>query len=167
MPFCQNCGTQYDNNAKYCPTCGVEINNPVQSANNASSAPAAAVPMSSEEQDIAQNKVFAILAYFNLLVLVPIFAAPKSKFAKFHANIGLNLCIAEWIVIILCELLKLPFKEKVWGIVVGYSAGYWVFTVIEWLLIVGIAVFAILGIVSACQGKMKEMPLFSKIKILK
>ena len=165
MPFCQNCGTQYDNNAKYCPTCGVEVNSPVQPVNNA--AASAAAPMSSEEQDIAQNKVFAILAYFGILVLVPIFAAPKSKFAKFHANIGLNLFIVEFVVILLCELLKLPFKEKIWGIVVGYSAGYWVFTVIEWILLIGVAVFAILGIVNACQGKMKELPLFSKIKILK
>ena len=42
-------------------------------------------------QDIAQNKAMAILAYLGILVLIPIFAAKNSAFAKFHANQGLIL----------------------------------------------------------------------------
>ena len=37
-------------------------------------------------EDVQNNKVFAILAYIGILVLVPIFAAKESKFARFHAN---------------------------------------------------------------------------------
>ena len=35
----------------------------------------------------------AVLAYFGILVLIPILAAKESKFARFHANQGLILLI--------------------------------------------------------------------------
>lgn len=41
-----------------------------------------------DPRDIQNNKVMAILAYFGILVLIPIFAAKESKFARFHANQG-------------------------------------------------------------------------------
>ena len=47
-----------------------------------------------DKADVEQNKVMAILAYFGILVLIPILAAKDSKFARFHANQGLLLCIA-------------------------------------------------------------------------
>ena len=45
-------------------------------------------------EDIEQNKVMALLAYLGLLFLVPMFAAPNSKFARYHTNQGLVLCLA-------------------------------------------------------------------------
>lgn len=38
------------------------------------------------QQDIDQNKIMGILSYFGILVLIPIFAAKESPFARFHAN---------------------------------------------------------------------------------
>ncbi|MDO4733556.1 MAG: zinc ribbon domain-containing protein, partial [Bacillota bacterium] len=38
-----------------------------------------------DKADIEQHKVMGVLAYLSWLVLIPIFAAPKSKFARFHA----------------------------------------------------------------------------------
>ena len=55
-----------------------------------------------DQQDINNNKVMAILAYFGILVLVPILGAKESKFARFHANQGLVLCVcgcAVWLVV--------------------------------------------------------------------
>ena len=46
-----------------------------------------------EQEDIQNNKTMAILAYIGILVLIPIFAAKESKFARFHANQGLVLLI--------------------------------------------------------------------------
>lgn len=37
-----------------------------------------------DPRDIQNNKVMAILAYFGILVLIPIFAAKESKFARFR-----------------------------------------------------------------------------------
>ena len=48
--------------------------------------------------DIQNNKAMGILSYIGLLVLIPIFAAKDSKFARFHANQGLVLVIAQAIV---------------------------------------------------------------------
>lgn len=41
-----------------------------------------------DPQDVQANKVMAILAYFGLLVFVPLFAAKESRFARFHTNQG-------------------------------------------------------------------------------
>ena len=46
-----------------------------------------------DKEDIQKNTFMAILAYFGILVLIPIFAAKDSKFARFHSNQGLILLI--------------------------------------------------------------------------
>lgn len=115
-------------------------------------------------EDVQNNKAFAILAYFWLLVLVPIFAAKESKFARFHANQGLVLCIVEtawWLInfIITAILIHTLSWSTLWLL------SLW--GVIYWLVSVGIFVFAIIGIVNAAQGSTKPMPIFGKFKILK
>ncbi|MGI5972042.1 MAG: hypothetical protein ACOX7P_10045 [Oscillospiraceae bacterium] len=185
MPYCANCGTQYEVGAKYCPTCGVALNpaeNPgpqQQTSNAADSINQAAEKVGSAigkitdtpdhtgeypQDDIAQNKVFAIFAYLSILVLIPIFAAPNSKFAKFHANNGLVLFIIEIIVWFVFFLIKLPFQVTFWG---GYGVGYIIVSVIQWIISIPILVLAIMGIVYAATGKAKDLPLISSIKILK
>jgi len=115
-------------------------------------------------EDVQNNKAFAILAYFWLLVLVPIFAAKESKFARFHANQGLVLCIVEtawWLInfIITAILIHTLSWSTLWLL------SLW--GVIYWLVSVGIFVFAIIGIVNAAQGSTKPLPIFGKFKILK
>ncbi|MBR4583161.1 MAG: zinc ribbon domain-containing protein [Bacteroidales bacterium] len=115
-------------------------------------------------EDVQNNKAFAILAYFWLLVLVPIFAAKESKFARFHANQGLVLCIVEtawWLInfIITAILIHTLSWSTLWLL------SLW--GVIYWLVSVGIFVFAIIGIVNAAQGSVKPLPIFGKYKILK
>ena len=56
-------------------------------------------------QDIEQNKVMAILAYLGILVLIPLFAAKESKFARFHTNQGLILCICGIILYFIFRVL--------------------------------------------------------------
>ena len=115
-------------------------------------------------EDVQNNKAFAILAYFWLLVLVPIFAAKESKFARFHANQGLVLCIVEtawWLInfIITAILIHTLSWSTLWLL------SLW--GVIYWLVSVGIFVFAIIGIVNAAQGSVKPLPIFGKYKLLK
>ena len=112
-------------------------------------------------EDVQNNKVFAILAYIGILVLVPILAAKESKFARFHANQGLVLfiCEAAWGIIsyIISYLLAVSFSFGLLGL----------WSLISWLVCIGFLVFAIIGIVNAAQGSTKPMPLFGKFKILK
>src|SRR5580692_8759272 len=51
-------------------------------------------PMEEGPADVAQNKMVATLAYVGPLVIVPLLAAPNSKFARFHANQALALFLS-------------------------------------------------------------------------
>jgi len=101
--------------------------------------------------DIQQNKAMGILAYLGILVLIPIFAAPQSKFARFHANQGLILDIAALVLSILV------------GVMTSFVPAL---AVIFVLLDLPVVALLILGIVNAASGKAKELPLVGKIRIL-
>lgn len=143
MAYCEKCGAQLEESAKFCEKCGASTGAAQGSIagdiNNFVDTPDTTADYSAE--DIEKNKVYAILAYFGILVLIPILAAPNSRFARFHANQGLILFIAAII------FSFVPF--------VG-----WIFNLIT-------LVFAIMGIVYAAQGKAKELPLIGSIKIIK
>ena len=103
--------------------------------------------------DAQQNKAMGILAYIGPLVLVPIFGAKESKFARFHANQGLVLLIANAALSIL-------------GTILGLIT--WVLKLfLVWPFEVLCVVLCVLGIVAAAKGQCKELPIVGKIKILK
>ena len=104
-----------------------------------------------DPQDVQANKVMAILAYLGLLVFIPLFAAKESPFARFHTNQGLILCIAG--VLIWLASTVLSFVSLF-------------FSFINLLNFV-ILIFAIIGIVNAANGQMKELPLIGKFRIIK
>lgn len=172
MKNCTNCGTQMTDDTQFCPNCGTP-------ANFAAAPPAGDQPyyqdpaggqqhqyqnpvggqqppyqnpytqLSADEKDIQDNKMMAVLAYLGILVLVPIFAAKESKFARYHANQGLVLALAEVAFAI------------VYSILVG------ILSTLLGLLWLGFVVLAIIGIVNAVNGRMKPLPLIGKITILK
>lgn len=108
-----------------------------------------------DAQDIEQNKAFAILAYLSWLVVIPIFASKGSKFARFHANQGLVLAIAEIICWVALGILgRLPL--------IG-----WIFGIVETLFSLVCLLFAVIGIVNAANGRAKELPIVGMFKILK
>lgn len=159
MAFCKKCGTQMDDAAQFCPSCGATQNGSAPAVNN-------------EQQDIADNKIMAILAYCGPLVLVPIFAAPKSKFARYHSNQGLLLLIAEVaygiIQGILTAILGMLFPWSwEYGWIGGHGPVYDIITTILGILWIAWGILAILGIVNAVQGKLKELPIIGKFKLLK
>ncbi len=107
------------------------------------------------QSDIDQNKVMAVLSYLGIFVLIPIFAAKESPFARFHASQGLSLLLCQLINVVLAVILCfIPILGILWLIV-------------AWLIGVAFFVLAILGIVNAAQGKAKALPIVGKIRILK
>lgn len=100
-----------------------------------------------DQADIDKNKAFAIIAYFGILVLIPIFLAKESKFARFHSNQGLILFIC---LIIANILLKVP--------VIKWFA---------WIAEIGLFVLFIIGIINAAKGKAKRLPLVGGFDIYK
>lgn len=102
--------------------------------------------------DISNNKVMAILAYFGILVLVPLFAAKESPFARFHANQGLVLFVASIVCYIVAAVLT--------------SISSWL-GLIGTILYIVIGVLAIIGIINAATGKAKQLPLIGGIQLIK
>lgn len=108
-----------------------------------------------DKQDIENNKVMGILAYLSWLVLVPLFGAKESKFARFHVNQGIVLAIAEILAVVVC------------GILAGIPLIGWIFSIIESLICLICLIFAVIGIVNAANGRAKELPIVGQFKILK
>ncbi len=175
MTFCGKCGTKIDEGVKFCPGCGAATEAPAaeqtQQAQPAGdqndfSAKIAALNNTADttadfdKADIEQNKVMGILAYLSWLVLIPIFAAPKSKFARFHANQGLVLAITEiawWIVTGIVSTILYNISWTL-GSLFGTLLG---------LVNLVFLVMLVLGIVNAANGRAKELPVIGKFKILK
>ena len=149
MAFCKNCGAQLEDGAKFCPACGATVEaapkadeSVQEKLANLNNTPDTTAEF--DAKDISDNKVMAVLAYLSILVLIPLFAAKDSKFARYHTNQGLILFIVD---IIVSALTFIP--------------------VIGWLLSLATLVLTIIGIVNAAQGKAKELPLIGKFKLLK
>lgn len=102
--------------------------------------------------DIAQNKVYAILATFPILFWVPIAVKGDSAYGKFYANQGLTeliLVVALNILnAILGAILKLiPFLGGLLSTIIGLACGLVILAV--WLFL----------FVNALNGKAKPIPL--------
>lgn len=102
-----------------------------------------------DPQDVQNNKVMAILAYF--LFLIPLFAAKDSPFARFHTNQGCVLFISA-----------VAFNILTWILV-------FISPFLGFVSLLGIVFFVlfIIGIVNAANGQMKELPLIGKFRIIK
>ena len=108
-----------------------------------------------DQNDIQQNRVMGVLSYLGILVLIPLFAARESPFARFHCNQGIVLALAEVI---------LSFAVRIFGRLplVG-----WIIRLVGGLGGLALFVFATMGIVNAINGKAKELPLVGGFQILK
>ena len=165
MPFCSKCGKEIINDQNFCPGCGAPTDG--GSANTQNSGAGTTIDLSDrianftntedttaefDANDIQENKVFAILAYIWILFLVPLLAAPNSKFARYHANQGLVFFIAS----VAVGIVSLIF---IWVPIIGI--------IVRALLGLCLLALLVIGIVNAAQGKAKALPLIGNIKLLK
>ena len=130
-----------------------------------------------DTKDISENKVYGVLSYLSFLVLVPIIAAPGSKFAKFHANQGLVLLIAEAAGVIIRFIISAVIGVIIRTIAFNLYNMYFLISVLNvfsviiniifTLFFIALGVLSIIGIIDAAQGKARNLPLISKFKILK
>lgn len=113
-----------------------------------------------DPQDIEKNKFMAILAYFGILVLIPILAAKESKFARFHSNQGLILLIAGIILSVAFSILSSVIFAV--SLSLGFIVG--LFNLLVWLALLA---WFIIGVINAAKGRAKELPLIGRFKLLK
>ena len=155
--YCKNCGQPIPNDARRCPNCGAPVENTVPQSG------ARDFTADYDLRDIQENRGWGILSYFGFLVLIPIFAARNSYFARFHANQGLVLFLFSACYSVLTRIitnilnLTLGFVPFVPGMI---SAA---------LQFIGIIFFVlmILGIANAASGKVKELPFIGRIRLMK
>ncbi|MBQ2998619.1 MAG: hypothetical protein IJD62_06405 [Oscillospiraceae bacterium] len=98
------------------------------------------------------NKLLAAISYVWILCIVTILCAKDDAFARYHANQGLVLLIAN-----------------IASVVAGFILGFIPFVggIISWIISIALFVLMILGIVNAATGKMKPLPLIGGIEIIK
>ncbi len=104
--------------------------------------------------DIQNNKVMAVLAYLSWLVLIPLFAAKDSRFARFHVNQGIILAIIE---------IAIALVRAILG---GIPLIGWIIRLAVGLISIAVLILAIIGIVNAVQGKAKELPIVGSFRII-
>ena len=117
-----------------------------------------------DPKDIEQNKTLSLFAYLGILVLIPLFGAKESKFARFHCNQGLILLITliGWAVVY--NVLMAIFRAILWN-----GVGWRLYSLLDTILSLVYIVFtvlAIIGIVNTLNGKAKELPVIGKYKLL-
>lgn len=169
MAYCTTCGTQVPENSRFCPSCGhatassqtASPNEGTQASYDNTSYNNNQVNYSNAtpQSDVDSNKGLAILSYLGILVLIPIIAAPKSRFARYHSNQGLVLMIAEAVYAIAATILTVLLLLAGW---VGV-----ILVVVVWLLSIAFLVFAIMGLVNAAKGEMKPLPIIGGIVLIK
>ncbi len=188
--FCSKCGTQNPSGTQYCVSCGAALTQdfaqpqaqaqPQQTYQQPQ--PQSQQPYQPQQQyqqqhyqqpqyaqptaggqadprDIEDNKLMSVLAY--IIFFVPLIAGAykTSPYARFHTNQGTVLALSA----------------IAYGIAMGILSFILVFIpVVGWILIVILSllsfvflVLVIMGIVNAVSGRMKQLPLIGKIRIIK
>lgn len=117
-----------------------------------------------DTQDASDNKIMALLSYISWLVLVPLIGS-KSPFARFHANQGLVLAIAEiiWNVV-------LGIVSSILYAVLGLIHLTFIATILVSVLrLVNLAflIFSIIGIVDAISGRARKFPIIGGFSLIK
>ena len=101
-------------------------------------------------EEIEQGKGMAILAW--IFWIIPLLAARDKRFAMFHTQQALVL----WIIIVI-GIIAIVILTTILGLIADVLA---FIGIILWiLLLIFFAIFWIIGLLSAVQGKAKELPL--------
>lgn len=153
MAFCNRCGKELAEDEKVCSDCYATFEEKEK-------VEAEVLVDGFSATDIADNKILSLFAYIGLLILIPVFAAKDSKYARFHINQGLLLIIAS---IILGVAVGIVSALTIWIPVIGLIIS----SVLSLAAEIIPFVFMIIGIVNAVTGKAKELPVIGKFRILK
>lgn len=172
MPYCKKCGLPLDTGTKICPSCGAEYReekrDPFDGCESAFETPVEERRLDARESgssdDVSSNRGFAVLAYIWILWLIPLIFAGKSKFARFHANQGLVLFLFECVMSVAVQIVSVIVTAVF--VSVGMSAALPALALNGLTFGIG-AIFSIIGIVNAANGKMQKLPLIGGIALIK
>jgi uncharacterized membrane protein len=110
--------------------------------------------------DAEKNKIFGIIAYIGILCLVPLLAVKDSPFARYHANQGLTLFLAEIVIWVGLSVIDLILR-----FILPPSLGFVPFVLS--LIQLGPLVLIVIGIINAAKGKCVPLPVIGGVKLIK
>lgn len=165
MAKCNVCGAENPNEATFCTTCGAKIEK--QATSEAQNfvdgisdkfnefTNTADTTSEYDPEDIKTNTIFAVLSYLGILCIVPVLAAKDSRYARFHANQGVVLFIAQILSNIVFGILGvIPIIKVIAALLAG-------------IVNIIFLVLVIIGIINAVQGKAKQLPIIGTFNIIK
>ena len=186
--FCNKCGSQLPDDAKFCNACGAPIG--AAAADNAQAGTAQTPPVQGQNSagkpgsdfdfskkpddrtgdfdpaDVAANKGLSVLSYLGILFFIPLVAKPDSKYCKFHSNQGLVLLILE----IALGIVRAILNAVISTVFVRAFHVFWVASAVSGVLNLAVAAVTlglmIYGIVNAATGKAKELPVIGQFHLL-
>lgn len=169
MRYCKKCGMKIVGGIQPCPACGSAAGTvperPAGKGQAGCSAKLWELFKTVDETgkfdgaDIAENRMAAALAYVGLLVLVPLYTAKKSEFARYHARQGIVLIIVSAAYSIANGMLAAAVLAVSWRL-------YFILRITR-LMGLAFPVLAVTGIVNAVNGKAKELPVIGKIRLFR
>ena len=111
--------------------------------------------------DIKSNRLMAVLSYLSVLVLIPVFAAKNSPYARFHASQGVNLLILSVLWAIVSGIIS-AIVGAIGAVVLSVLWG-----IVFWVITIALVLMMVIGILGALQGRARERPLIGGFRILK
>lgn len=165
MKICPTCQSQLDDQAAFCPNCGVQFTN--QPPAQPGSAPQQGAPASPvyipvdpfdhtaafDPKDISDNKVFSMLAYLlgTIGIIIALLAANSSPYTAFHVRQSLKITVVTILSGIIAMLLC-------WTIIVPIAYV---------ILLIVLFVVKIICFFQVCSGKAVEPAIVRSLKFLK
>lgn len=166
MKACKQCGSQLFGNVHFCPNCGTAVEEePKDKSGNSFSDTVEKLCNTPDttaqftQEDISENRGICFFAYLSILVLVPLFANPKSKYARFHSNQGLILFLCSAVLSLAQAVVSVLSK-------LAFSL-FGIFGAVITILQLCLTALAIIGLVNVYHNRAKELPLIGSIRLLK
>ena len=162
MGVCKKCGAVIQPGVQMCPSCGSAMNGGNSAARGKTVSAGrwgADRTVQFDSADIAENKASAAFSYFGILVIVPLFMARGSKYARWHAGQGLALLAASAAYSIAYSVLA--------GLLLSVSWEFYYVLRIVRLAWLAFPLLSVLGAANAINGKAAELPVIGRIRLLK
>lgn len=159
MKLCPICHSQNGDESYYCTMCGNRLPDETQSVPY--QAPVYRQPAYNpydhtakfDVQDIAQNKIYALVMYLTsvLGIFIALLAAKESAFVQFHLRQNLKLLIVEVLLILCAGLLAITV----------------IVPIVALVCLVIVEVIRVIAFFQVCNGKAKEPAIIRSLGFLK
>lgn len=168
MAKCPKCGAHVNNDDIFCPQCKTKLDTEQETRRETDRkdlfSEGEDFSRAYSAQDVASNRLAAVLCYLPFLCLYPIlFRTRRSAYVRFHANQGLVLFLTEMLYSVVIRLVfSLIDSLRVIGPLLSLPA-----VLINWAVRLFFFALTVVGVYRAYTGRAKQLPVIGKITLIK